>query len=114
MDFTDTFCCLGVCLCLSPAATSAEQRLLLAWCVPTSADSLLLKGFTHLWDVRASGGAVVGLTMALTTLPMYAGSSRREQSLFWSLRNLGFVSSSLRQMDKISSSNWCRAGRKGV
>lgn len=52
--------------------------------------------------------------MALTTLPMYTGSLWREQSLFWSLRNLGFVSSRLRQMDKMSSSNWCRAGRKGV
>lgn len=54
-----------------------------------------------------------GLTMALTTLPMYTGSLRREQSRFWSLRCLGFMSSMLRQMAKTSSSNWCRAGRKG-
>lgn len=54
-----------------------------------------------------------GLTMALTTLPMYTGSLRREQSLLWSRRCLGFMSSMLRQMAKMSSSNWCRAGRKG-
>lgn len=52
------------------------------------------------------------LTMALTTLPMYTGSLRREQSWFWSRRCLGFMSSMLRQMAKISSSNWWRAGRK--
>lgn len=62
----------------------------------------------------AGGRCPTGLTMALTTLPMYTGSLRREQSRFWSLRNLGFVSRSLRQMDKMSSSNWCRGGRKGV